>query len=169
MRKLKAFLAGLTALSCCCASCLPVAEQIPAMYSVIANAEEEEDTEEIATSGTCGENLTWNFDESTGTLTINGTGEMDNWSYTEPDWWYFGQDIEKIILENGVTSIGDGAFSSCKSLTSVIIPDSVTSVGMYAFDGTAWLENKRTENPLVIVNGILIDGTTCEQEETAFG
>ena len=72
MRKLKALLASITALSCLCAGCLPIVEQISSMDFVIANAKE------ITTSGTCGENLTWNFEESTGTLTISGTGEMEN-------------------------------------------------------------------------------------------
>ncbi|MDE7093475.1 MAG: hypothetical protein K2O52_01030, partial [Oscillospiraceae bacterium] len=61
MKKLMALLASLTALSCCCASCFPMAEQIKPMHSIVANAEE------VVTSGTCGENLTWNFEESTGT------------------------------------------------------------------------------------------------------
>ena len=254
MRKLKAFLASLTALSCCCASCLPMAEQIPSMYSVVASAK---DTEEIVTSGTCGKNLTWNFDESTETLTVSGTGEMENWIDWKHDvpWHDFYSDIKKIILKNGVTTIGSNAFSYCtalksitisdsvtaigsgafayctalesitipdsvtiigshaffgctalKSITipdsvtaigrstfdyctalesitipdrvtaigenafyctalkSIIIPDSVTTIEGSAFFGTPWLETKQKENPFVIINGILINGTTCEGE-----
>lgn len=37
-----------------------------------------------------------------------------------------------LIIPDGVTSIGDGAFNGCKNLTSVIIPDSVKSIGDYA-------------------------------------
>lgn len=54
-----------------------------------------------------------------------------------------------------VTSIRDWAFSGCTALTEIIIPESVTNIGFNAFGDTPWLENKRKENPLVIVNGIL--------------
>ena len=47
------------------------------------------------------------------------------------------------------------------SLTSVTIPSSVSFIGGYAFENTKWLENKQKEDPLVIINGILIDGTKC--------
>ncbi|MDE5768973.1 MAG: leucine-rich repeat domain-containing protein [Oscillospiraceae bacterium] len=158
MRKLKAFFAGLTALSCLCASCLPMTEQIQPVCSMIASAEEEE----ITTSGTCGDNLTWNFEESTGTLTINGTGEMEDWKdYKESPWYDLREDIEKVILEDGITTIGRVSFHSCYALEFVTIPNSVTAIGVGAFYCTPWLETKRNENPLVIINGILIDGITC--------
>ena len=86
-----------------------------------------------ATSGTCGDNLTWSFDESTGTLEISGTGNMTNYSsYNRP--WEDSKDlITTVTIGNGVTSIGEQAFSYCDSLTSITIPDSVTSIGMQAF------------------------------------
>ena len=135
MKKLKALLASMTALSCFCASCLPIAEQIPSMHSIVANAE---DTKEIVTSGTCGENLTWNFEESTGTLTISGTGAMEDFIYDDgsrsvPFWCTYFQNVENVVIEDGVTTIGKGAFSYCDSLTSVTIPDSVTAIGDEAF------------------------------------
>ncbi|MDE6088706.1 MAG: leucine-rich repeat domain-containing protein [Oscillospiraceae bacterium] len=180
MRKLKDLLASITVLSCCCASCLPMAKQIS--HAVIANAEDEE----IVTSGTCGENLTWNFEESTETLTISGTGAMTNYTGTFP-WKDLRLNIKKVILENGVTTIGKYAFSFCYALESVIIPDSVTTIEectfydcsslesivisdsvttieFDAFENTPWLENKKNKNPFVIVNGILIDGKACEDD-----
>ena len=89
---------------------------------------------ETATSGTCGKNLTWTFDGSTGALTISGTGDMYSWSYSFSVPWDSSRSLIKSVkIENGVTSIGDYAFSDCDSLTSVSIPDSVTSIGHYAF------------------------------------
>ena len=43
--------------------------------------------------------------------------------------------VTEVVIPDGVTSIGDSAFSSCKKLTSVTIPDSVTSIGYGAFWG----------------------------------
>ena len=69
--------------------------------------------------------------------------------------------LEEIDLPSGVETIENGAFSSCTNLGTVQIPETVTSIGESAFRDTAWLTAKRNENPLVIVNSILIDGTTC--------
>ncbi len=49
--------------------------------------------------------------------------------------YFNGELVTKVVIPNGVTSIGDEAFSGCDSLTSVTIPSSVTSIGDYAFAG----------------------------------
>ena len=88
-------------------------------------------------SGTCGDNLEWTF--SGGTLTISGEGAMYDYDYDfgYDDYYHTAPwselDINEIVVEDGVTSIGESAFSKCTSLTSVAIPDSVTSIGDYAF------------------------------------
>ena len=94
---------------------------------------------DVVASGTCGENLTWALD-SEGTLTISGTGEMDNYydGYGIP-WYEDTESIVKVVVEDGVTSIGECAFSFCSSLASVTIPDSVTSIGSSAFRGCSRL------------------------------
>ena len=80
---------------------------------------------EIVASGTCGangDNLTWTLD-SEGTLTISGTGEMeDSDSSTGVSWADYKEQVITVILENGVTSIGQYAFSACIGLTNVTIP-----------------------------------------------
>ena len=86
---------------------------------------------EAPTSGTCGENLTWELDLETGTLTISGTGEMADYFNNNP--WYSNDNIKSVIIEDGITSIGDDAFYKCKNLTFVSIPGSVTSIGDGAF------------------------------------
>ena len=86
-----------------------------------------------ATSGTCGDNLTWTLDTATETLTISGTGAMENYTYDNPAPWNSQrQNIQNAVISTGVTSIGDYAFSFC-NLTNVTIPDSVTSIGNSAF------------------------------------
>ena len=69
--------------------------------------------------------------------------------------------LTSVEIPDSVMSIENGAFYNCTNLISIEIPDSVTSIGGQAFYGTSWLEEKRKENPFVIVNGILIDGYTC--------
>ena len=75
-------------------------------------------------------NLTWKLDAD-GTMTISGTGTMKNYNRNSPV--YMNSKVKKVVIENGVTSIGNFAFYNCTSLTSITIPDSVTSIGEWAF------------------------------------
>ena len=87
---------------------------------------------DIVDSGTCGAEVTWTLD-SEGVLTISGNGYMyDNGSSGAP-WYGYRSLVKSAVIAEGVTSIGEYAFSDCRSLTSVTIPDSVTSIGEYAF------------------------------------
>ena len=89
------------------------------------------------TSGKCGDNLTWKLDGD-GTLTISGTGKMEDYDYLndyDVPWADFLASIEKVVISKGVTSIGNEAFQSCYNLRNVTIPDSVTSIGGSAFMG----------------------------------
>ena len=84
-------------------------------------------------SGVCGENLTWDLDD-TGKLTIEGTGAMTDWaSSTKVPWYAKRSSIKTVVIGNSVTSIGEGAFYSCDSLTSITMGNSVTSIGERAF------------------------------------
>lgn len=108
-------------------------------------AEKAED--DVIASGTCGgegngSNLTWKL-TSDGTLTIFGTGKMgdfgsDYWSGGEP-WAQYRDEIKKIIVEEGVTSLGKNAFSSAmNNATEIQLPDSLTSIGPRALSGYKW-------------------------------
>ena len=88
------------------------------------------------TENSCGENLTWTLD-SDGVLTISGTGDMtdyDSWGNAAP---WKDATVKSVVISDGVTSIGEYAFSYCTGLTSITIPDSVTSIGYRAFSGIA--------------------------------
>ena len=86
-------------------------------------------------------NLTWKLDAD-GTLTISGTGAMKDYDYyNNPSPASQKKDsVKKVVIEDGVTSIGNDAFSNCRSLTSITIPDSVTSIGNDAFYGCSSLQ-----------------------------
>jgi predicted secreted protein len=90
----------------------------------------------VVDSGTCGadgDNVTWTLDDE-GTLTISGTGAMQNYSTSSDSPFYQKRtSIKTAVIETGVTSIGKYAFSDCSSLTSVTIPEGVTSIGPQAF------------------------------------
>lgn len=86
-------------------------------------------------SGSCGTSVTYSYEESTHTLTISGTGDMTDYSWTDYSPWYdYRKSITSIIIGYGVTHIGNHAFYYCTNLASVIIPASVTTIGNEAFD-----------------------------------
>ena len=65
--------------------------------------------------------------------------------------------LTEIKLNDGITSIGDSAFSGCSALTSITIPDSVTSIGGGAFSGTAYYnDDSNWENGLLYIDNCLI-------------
>ena len=95
----------------------------------------------IIASGFCGaegDNLKWTLDKN-GVLTISGTGAMmDGYSYIEDTvislpWESYTAQIKNIVIGDGVTTIGKGAFAGCSSLSAVTIPDSMTLIDATAF------------------------------------
>ena len=100
----------------------------------------------VPTSGVCGDNLMWELDESTGTLTISGTGDMWDWDYNvhapwlqEHEYGWVNNDILKVIIEDGVTTVGDYAFKSCTGIEDVEFPGTLKSIGEWAFYNNYYL------------------------------
>ena len=88
--------------------------------------------------GSCGDNATWSLND--GVLTIGGTGDMFIYSSTyNAPWYEYRGDITTVIIEDGVTGIGEFAFFDCVKLADVTIPNSVTSIGNDAFAGCSAL------------------------------
>ena len=104
-----------------------------------------------ATSGTCGDNLTWELSDD-GVLTISGTGDMHNYAWADSP-WYNKRNIHTVIINDGVTSIGNYAFKECSSLTSITIPNSVTSIGNHAFACCHSLTSVTIPNSVTSIEG----------------
>ena len=91
--------------------------------------------------GACGPDLRWHLTNN-GVLTISGKGEIYDYSYYDHSAPWRGYHMKRIIIGDGITTIGSRAFEGCKELTSVTIPNSVTTIGEAAFAGCIY--NHRT-------------------------
>jgi hypothetical protein len=90
-------------------------------------------TMELMASGMCGDDVCWSLN-SEGILYIYGTGAMTDYSSAkEAPWYIYKKCIFSLVVENGVTSIGDCAFEYYETLNNVTISDSVESIGTEAF------------------------------------
>lgn len=119
-------------------------------------------------SGKCGSNLTWTYSLLNQTLTISGTGDMYNYeigdtiatsSGTSEIWKNVPPTaIEKVIIEDGVTSVGDNAFGNLQYMSSITLPSTIKSIGKYAFASCKRLATINVAD-LGKWSEIIIDGT----------
>ena len=92
--------------------------------------------------GADGNNLRWEL-SADGTLTISGTGDMNNFGFSVYQPWYRKSqetEILKVVIEPGVTSIGEAAFSYHEQIKELIIPEGVTHLSSYIVEGCTGLE-----------------------------
>ena len=127
-------------------------------------------------SGTCGENLTWTYEEATKRLTISGEGEMEGygWGYfNNGPWSSYSSVIRNVVIQEGVTSIGSAAFQYFRNLTSISLPSTLIFVRYAPFSGcssltsvcisdlAAWCEisfEGIQSNPLSYANHLYLNG-----------
>lgn len=119
----------------------------------------------IVDSGTCGgdtyNNLTWTL-STAGVLTISGTGAMANWESTlDIPWYKHRESILSVVIEEGVTSIGDAAFFNCKNLPTITIPQNIAHIGDNVFVGcnglTSIVVDQNNKNYSSSSDGVLFD------------
>lgn len=91
---------------------------------------------ESSDSGSAGDTVTWTLDNK-GVLTISGNGKMTSHPWLED----YAKVIKQVVIEEGVTSVYNYAFSGCSSLTSVSLPDSLTEICDFAFENCSSLES----------------------------
>ena len=100
-------------------------------------------------SGSAGENIHWSLSEA-GVLTVSGQGEMDNYSlqYSEKDkqyittapWGEYMKQITSVVMESGITSVGQCAFAYLTYLKQVIVPDTLVRVENNGFNRSFQVE-----------------------------
>lgn len=117
---------------------------------------------ELVTSGRCGDNLTWKL-EADGMLTISGTGEMYDGNSR---WGDHADKIKSVVIDNGVTSIGNEAFYSCDSLEGVYITDLAAWCGITFSD---YFSNPLCYAHNLYINGELATDITIPDSVTSIG
>ena len=105
--------------------------------------------------------LTWTL-TADGTMTISGSGAMKDYSYDSPA--CDNSNIKKVVIEEDVTSIGNGAFSGCSSLTGITIPSSVTSIGESAFESCTDLTSITIPKSVTSIGSNVFGGCTALTE-----
>ncbi|MBE6637310.1 MAG: leucine-rich repeat domain-containing protein [Ruminococcaceae bacterium] len=117
------------------------------------------------------DNVTWSFNTETGVMTISGEGKMRNWSWGQAPWSSYRAQIRSVVIEEGVTHIGDHSFIY-SAMTEMYIPASVTSVGhafenckdltsVYITDLAAWCRiefSSGLSNPLCHAKTLYLNG-----------
>ena len=100
-----------------------------------------EEINENPTSGSCGADVNWSISDDFTTLTISGTGAMENYPrILDAPWACYNGKIIHVEIGEGVTSVGDYAFS-CMAIRSVSLPYGLTRIGQYAFAITPSIKN----------------------------
>ena len=92
----------------------------------------------IITEGECGENVRWSFDAETGVLTISGQGEMIDYANVDgaQPWKRLTNKITEIVVEAGVTHVGNYAFDGLELVKKITLPDTLKTIGTASFRHT---------------------------------
>ncbi len=90
----------------------------------------------VVDGGRCNDSIKWQY-LSDGTLRIYGSGKMpdytSSWDSKPVPWESYLDDITKVVVESGITTIGANACDSMDELTEVVLPEGLISIGKYSF------------------------------------
>lgn len=85
-------------------------------------------------SGKCGGGCTWTLDTETGEMRISGRGKMNDYlSVPDTPWTSHRDKITSLVIEEGITGIGDNCFGGFQKIPEIRLPSSVAEIGNYAF------------------------------------
>ncbi len=101
--------------------------------------------------GSCGDNVTWTLNSTTHKLTISGTGAMTDYTRGAAPWYADRDSIRSVLVEDGVTGLGNYSFYGLSNMTSATIPDSVQRIGVSAFNGCFYLIEFHIPNPVAVI------------------
>ncbi len=108
--------------------------------------------------------LSWSFDSDTGTLYINGEGEI-GWNGGElPPWNNHRPDVLKVVIGNGITSLGSALFSDFMFLEEVVLPEGITAIGDWTFDSCMFLSKIELPDTIKSIGDFAFWGCSSLQE-----
>lgn len=115
-------------------------------------------TTENVFSGECGENATWEYNSETKTLSISGSGKMKDYEegYLTP-WNMYRDEVEKIVIGDGITAIGDFSFQFFLKLNDIQFGADVETVGSYSFSNCASLKKIRLGGNIKVIQNFAFD------------
>lgn len=126
-----------------------------------------EKQEAVAVRGTCGRNVEYTLDAD-GILHIRGTGATDNFhSKKNAPWYDYKDKIVKVVIDDGITKIGNQCFRDCNNINQVEIPDSVSVIGANAFIRCYGLNEIRLPENLKEVGSYAFAGTRLKKSSYA--
>ena len=110
-------------------------------------------------TGTCGANVTWSYDNSTSTLTLSGIGATDNY-IDDSDQPYRNTYAKNLVVENGITRLGNCAFARFSNLQTILLPDSLINIGEQCFSMCTSLTNIKIPNSVKTIKSFAFGGCT---------
>ena len=114
-----------------------------------------------AETGICGDNV--QYELYAGVLTLSGTGSTYSYNSTKTAPWYDSREaIQKVVVQEGITALGNQLFTNCTSLAEVILPEGLTTIGGNVFAKDTSLTTATLPGTLVSIGKYAFASTGLE-------